>query len=108
MKPYPPTLREKKRYVSFVMHSEKRLPDAIVARAVVNAVSSFVGEKGLADADFSVIKCSGGKGIVRCTARTKDDVIAALTLLTKAGGKRAWIEVTGVSGTIKKARYAPG
>ena len=104
MKPYPPTMRERRRYVSFKIHTK----DPVTSREAGNSISSVVmgllGESGYAEANFSIIELEEGRGIAR-TAHTKlEEAVFAITLVTELGKAPGWVEVTGISGTLKKTR----
>ncbi|MBN3037291.1 MAG: hypothetical protein JW834_02505 [Candidatus Diapherotrites archaeon] len=100
MKPFPAVLREHKRYVAFRVHGV--LDEQAVKSALSQAVLGLIGESGFADANFSVVGYAGGEGVCRSTDLRLYDVIAALTLVSRIGEQPAWVEVLGVSGTIRK------
>jgi len=103
MKPFPPTLKEKRRYIYFEVNGGK-FSEEDMRKAINRAVLGFLGEKGAADANFTVIELLAGKGVCRTTAQQLQNVMAALTLLNRAGDQKVAIIITAVSGTLKKAR----
>ena len=104
MKPYPPTLKDKKRYVAFRVEGGRfAKPD--VVRALWSAVLDTIGTLGAARAGFMVVDFDEGsqKGILRCSAKDLEIVKASTALLDKIGSSRAFVHVTDVTGTIKKS-----
>ena len=102
MKPFPPTLREKRRYIEFRVRGPQGEKDA--TQAINNVFLSLFGENGYADANLSVIEYSRGKGILRCSHDWLDNTLVALAFVAKIGAENARIEVLGVSGTLKTLR----
>ena len=105
MKPYPPTLKEKKRYVLFEVVSGRKFGKEQVKRAVTTAVSESIGTIGLADAEFAFIDFDekAQKGILRCTNTKLEQVKAALALLSEIDLYKAFVYIRTVTGSLKKA-----
>jgi len=99
MRPYPPTLRERRRYIRFKVHG--MAGEKEVAQAIQFSMLSLFGEDGYARSNFSIIRYERGDGICRCTHDWLDNCLIALALVREIGGKPARIEATAVSGTIK-------
>ena len=104
MKRLPPAIQEKHRYLEFKIHSEEQDLGKVVD-AVWKSALEFMGEKGCAEANFWVI---GNKfdekkqqGVIKVNREREDDLRAALTLIEEISDKKAFVEVTGVSGTMK-------
>ena len=114
MKPFPPTLKEKVRYISFKMHAKMVFTENQVKHSIHFSVFSLLGELGVTDANFKIVEYNPEtmSGIIRTTPKELDKVIAALTLIKDIQGKNAWCQVLGVSGTLKKCKekygYKPG
>jgi len=108
MKPFPPVLREKKRYIYLHIHSLASVNEKQVSQALSKAVLELLGVNSFSTANFSVIESSSKKAIVKTTHKSVEKVIAALTLLSAIEGKPAWVEVLAVSGTLKKLRSTEG
>ena len=104
MKPFPPTLREKRRYIEFRVIGPSGEKD--VSQALSNSILSLFGEDGYAKANFSIIEYSKGKGICRCTHDWLDNILVALAFVAKINGENARIMVLSVSGTLKTIRKA--
>jgi len=106
VKPFPPTLREKRRYIHFKVFGPSGEKD--VQDALSRSVLSLFGEDGYAKANFSIIEYSRGKGICRCTHDWLDNILVALAFVREIKGEKARISVLGVSGTLKTLRKAKG
>ena len=114
MKPFPPTLRERRRYIHFKVISPTITSDlpggsqnqTEVEYAISGAVLSLFGEDGYAKSNFSMIEYEKGKGICRCTHDWLDNILVALAFLREIEKKPAKIEVLSVSGTLKTIRKA--
>jgi RNase P/RNase MRP subunit POP5 len=104
VKPFPPALKERRRYISVSVVAEQPVSDEAASKALNGAVFSLLGEKGFADADFSILEFQGGRGIARASTGSLYDVLAALAFLSSVEGVRARCEATAVSGTVRRLR----
>jgi len=107
----PPTLRAKKRYIIFRVHTESPefRPDFLNIRgAVWNSLESWLGEAGLAKADVRIINNLWNPktqtGFLSCSPKYVDQVKVALALVHQIGDERVIIQVLRVSGTIKAGK----
>jgi len=101
-----PTERFKKRYVAFVLTVDGVAPPAPEAKQIVHEhFLSFFGESGVSSLAFKLIKYDekSGKGLVRCERSRADETIFCMACLTEWKGKRARMESTTTSGSIKRA-----
>lgn len=104
MKRLPPAIQEKHRYLKFRIHcGEFELGE--VVDSVWDSALRYMGEKGCAEAGLRII---GNKfeeerqeGVVRVNREREEDMRAALTLIQRISGEKAFLEVKGVSGTLK-------
>lgn len=105
MKPYPPTLKEKKRYLVFEIASDRKFGKEQVKRAIQAILHDSLGNMGLADAEFAFIDFdeSAQKGILRCTNTKLERVRAALALLSEIDLYKAFVNIRAVTGSVKKA-----
>jgi ribonuclease P/MRP protein subunit POP5 len=105
MKPYPPTLKSKKRYVLFEVVSDKKFGKEDVKKAIWSILHDNIGNMGLADAEFAFIDFDekSQKGILRCTNTRLEQVRAALALLSEINLYKAFLYIRTVAGSIKKA-----
>ncbi len=106
MKPTPPTLRERNRYIAFELISEKKLARDAVVKSLWNVVLRFLGEWDAGDTGFTVIEWDAEKdrGIARTAHKSLPKVKAALALTTKVGDEKVRPRILGISGTLKKIR----
>lgn len=107
MKPVMPSLREKKRYVAFEVISSKQFSFQDVSRAISNAMLSFVGEFGTANAGVIPISNTFNaeihKGLIKVNNKYVDVLKAALTLISNINEVPVITRTIGVSGMINKA-----
>lgn len=98
-----PTLREKKRYVLFEVISKQKQTQKEVEKSILNSCTSYLGEKGFAQAGIRVMneRWNNEKqtGIIRVQNKFVNDLKASLAL-TKMN--EAIIRSVNTSGIIKK------
>ncbi len=101
-----PTMRDKRRYVSFMVEAESPVSEKEVFEAVLGSILSFLGELGYSKANPKPMKfeSSTGFGILRCAATETDSVRSSLAFLSKINGKRAAIRLLSNSGSIRKLK----
>lgn len=103
-----PTLRGRKRYISFRLHSEEPLDFPDVRNAVWNSVLNWLGEERAGRADVWIMKREWNQrtqtGLIRCAPAMVEQVKLALALVHQIGDSKVAFQVTRVSGTIKSAR----
>lgn len=106
MKPVPPTLKGKKRYIAFEVLSSGRVSKKQVIEVIMGEALKFFGE--LKGSEFSpwVVEFDEEKsrGFLVCDHRFKGEMITALTLITSVEAESASIVVLGVSGTVKSLK----
>lgn len=117
LKILPPTLRDKKRYITFEVICQGRLNRDDVISMLLDGSLYLHGACGTAKSDIWIVKlfdCSGEhsnnvndehrmKGILRCRREEVDSVTAVLPTITKFRGKSIVFHTLGISGTIKSA-----
>ncbi len=106
MKPFPAVLKERRRYAAFKFTLETPKTDEECSKVLSNAVLTLIGEKGFAEANFSVIEIRRGKGIVRSTHDRLYDMLAAMAFISSVAGARAKCDILCVSGTLKTVRQS--
>ena len=101
MKPLPPTLREKRRYLAFeVMSASKIRRDNFISE-LQSASQSLLGDVGASQCNLWLINFDATRGILRC-ARDKTTLArAVLATIDKIERGNVSIRVLGISGTIK-------
>lgn len=97
-----PSSKTNWRYVAFKILSEKPVSQDDTTRAIISSMLHSFGESGAADTNLWVLEYSYPTGFLRCSHKSQQQVIAALTLITKIAEQRAAVLVLGVSGTIKR------
>lgn len=104
----PPGIRERERYIIFKVISEgnKEFSKEEILKGCLYAIRSFLGDKGMSDANVYLIDWNEnlGVGILKTTHKTKDDVIVALSLLSTINETKISVIPLNTTGTIKKAK----
>lgn len=106
MKPIPPTLRGKKRYVLFELISESKFDEKEVSRELWKVMHQLFGECGVARQRFWFIKWSRAKsrGIVRCALDHLDDVKTGILFMKEVADKKVIPKTLLTSGSIAKLK----
>ena len=108
LKQLPPAVRRKQRYLIFGIHSEHDFSMGEVVKAVWKELYSFLGEKGVSDADPWIMKSLFERekqvGGIKTGREHIHDIRSALTLISEIDGKKVCINTLGVSGTMQSAR----
>ena len=103
-----PSLREKKRYIVFRLHSEGKLSYAIVKNAIFDSLLEFLGEQEFARANIRFIKNLWNQktGFLETTPAYVDKVKVGLALIHQIGEEKVIFQTLKVSGTIKSGKKA--
>ena len=110
LKILPPTLREKKRYISFQIISEKGeiFTYSDLEAAIWNTMLDFLGEYGVSKTSVWLLKdCWNPRkqiGIIRCNHKSVHAVVATLGLIDRLGDNRITFKILNISGTIKSIK----
>lgn len=105
MKPLPPSLREKNRYVVYQVSSEESLGCQDVQRAIQDASVRFMGELGMAASGFLMMpEWKHQQGVIKVNHHYVDEVKASFLFIQEIKGKHVSVESVGVSGVLKKAK----
>ena len=104
MKPLPPTLREKRRYVLIRILGAVAPTQKDIYRAVSDAVVAVFGDCGAARIHPAVGLSENDCAIVRCTRGTEKELCAALACVNRCGGEQAAFRAVVTSGTILGAK----
>ena len=101
-----PTMKETWRYIVFDLISKTSVKEQDVVRAITGSIPRMFGEFGASKTNVWLIEYDAKtkKGIVRCSHKAVQTVVASVTTITKIGDVEAAFVVKGVSGTIKKAK----
>ncbi|ADG13916.1 Ribonuclease P [Methanocaldococcus infernus ME] len=104
LKPLPPTLREKKRYLAIKILYEDEISEGEFIRLLRDASLKFIGYWGTAKANPWLVYYNYPYAIVRCQRDHVDFVKSSLILVREFKDKPINIICLGVSGTIRKAK----
>ena len=106
LKPIPPTLREKKRYIFFELQCDSALKKSDVNKALWNAFFELFGQLGAAEINPQLIEFDSKKnsGILKCSRNNVEKARTALLFLKKVSGKNVIPKTLKTSGTLKKLR----
>ena len=104
----PPSMRARKRYLIFRLHSDSPVPFQDMKSAVWNSVLNWLGDNEAPNADIHIIKnLWNGKeqtGFIRCHPKYVDQVKMALALIHQIGDEKVIFQTVRVSGTIKSGK----
>ncbi|MEK6886734.1 MAG: Rpp14/Pop5 family protein [Nanoarchaeota archaeon] len=105
LKPILPSLKEKKRYLSFEIISDNSIPVNETEKAIYDSVLNFLGtfEAGKASLMFLNDKYSNNNGVIKTNHKYTDKVRTALALIKTIDSKEVIVRTRVVSGTLKKA-----
>jgi len=106
-----PSLKSRRRYLFFHIHSEEGgIPYENARDAVMNSVLNWMGERGAAQANIRIIKNLWNgkeqKGCVQCSHKTVDEVKTALSLIYQIGDQKVAFQTVKVAGTIKSGKIS--
>ena len=97
----PPTLRGKKRYIAFRVHSDAPVKRDEVVGAIWHTVLSFLGEREASNLNLWIKDFDNQQGFLVCSHKKTGEVIGCLTLVDEISHRKASIQVLGISGTLK-------
>lgn len=104
----PPALRQKERYFKFKVHSEEDIELGELVDAVWDKCLSYLGTRETSEADFWVIGNQFNEekqeGIAKVNREKADDFRASLGLIEKIGDEKVVVQITKVSGSMKKLK----
>lgn len=101
MKPRPPTLRTKKRYLLVrVIPPWQGTGEKALYLAVADAVTSLFGDAHAAEIQPAVMRSEGNYAILRCQRGTEGDLAIACSTVTVVEEERIALRPVAVSGTI--------
>lgn len=101
MKPRPPTMREKRRYILVRMDPPTLSVDGRdFYYAIAESVTSIYGDTGMARIQPAVISCGEGYAIIRCTRSSEKELLAGLAAVSHVHEKKMVIRSILTSGTM--------
>ncbi|NYT04761.1 MAG: ribonuclease P [Methanomicrobiales archaeon] len=105
MKPRPPTLRDRRRYVLAACAPEYREPDPkTLYYTVLDAATALYGDAATAAMQISVMAGVRGYAILRCRRGEEWRMITACATVTSLNGSRIALHPVAVSGTMHALR----
>jgi len=112
LKPLPPTLRERNRYLAFELipdlnsGRDENLSRDEMIKAIQRSCLNFLGEVGTSKTGLWLMDwdTKRKKGILKVSHKSVDEVRASLALIKDIKKKPCIFHILGVSGTVKKAR----
>ncbi|MDD5178071.1 MAG: Rpp14/Pop5 family protein [Candidatus Nanoarchaeia archaeon] len=106
LKPLIPSLRERKRYVVYEVHSNDRL--ANLKDEILSSIRKFLGSFGLAKAGVQMLDIKNNKGIIKVNNKELNNVKTALILTNKINQKDVYVQPIFVTGLLRKAKLKIG
>lgn len=105
MKPFPPVMRERRRYIAFQVKAEGKLTKKEVEKSLWDNTFDYIGLLGAVESSFWLINFDEKtqKGVIRTTNKFTDKILGTLAFAEKVSNKKAVFHIKGVTGTIKKA-----
>lgn len=105
MKPFPPTLRNRARYLTFEIFGERAFSKTDVHKAILRNVLENLGTFGCAEADFAFMDFDEKTqtGLLKCSHTAVNRARASLCLLKAINEYKAAVRITLISGTIRGA-----
>lgn len=91
-----PTFREKKRYISYEIVSDKEIPKRKAVDSIRQSFLKYVGTRGFAQANFQVIR-----NLIRVNTKFVDPLKMSMLLIRQVDNTDVIIK-TKVSGIMKK------
>ena len=104
----PPSMRAKKRYLIFRLHSDSPTSYQDVKNAIWSSVLNWLGENESSMADIHIVKNlwrpNDQTGFIRCHPKYVDQVKMALALIHQIGDEKVIFQTLRVTGTIKSGK----
>jgi len=105
LKPIPPTLRQKKRFIKIQIEAEKKFDFKFISDNLTKEIIYFIGVIDYSNAGVWILKDKYNEDkqelILKVSTKTKDKLIAALSLINKFDRENVKIKTLRVSGTLK-------
>lgn len=103
-----PSLKGKKRYITFKIHTDFPAFYNEMKGAILNSILKWMGESSYSNANIRIIKNLWDEknqvGWIECSNDYIDDVKMSLALIHQIGDGRVIIQTIRVSGTIKSGK----
>ena len=101
-----PSQREKKRYIVYEIKATEKFEFSAVKKTIFDVCHKYIGEFGVYKARLNIMAntYSNNKGIFRVTNRQANDVKECIAMIKEINGKKASMDIIGISGILKKAK----
>ncbi len=105
-----PALRERKRYLTFEIITDRHVPDMEAASdQIFNTLSELLGTQGLADAGIMMLADTWNRAlqraVIKVNNRHMEKLKTGLALIDSIGQQRVIVRSYRVSGSLKNARH---
>lgn len=108
LKPFLPTLREKKRYITFNVISKESINYSSLKEAITSSLKTYIGELGVSNAGLMFLDQlydpKTQTGVVRVSVGYDNYLRASLALIQKINNSQAIVRSIRSSGMINKTR----
>jgi len=106
MRPLPPTLREKRRYLLVKITGEfSAMPRQLeIYHAVRDAAAELFGDVGSAQMHIAVVWSEGEHAVIRCSRGWEQQTIACAAVITRLCESPVMFRTVAVSGTVHGAK----
>ncbi|MDD1719079.1 MAG: Rpp14/Pop5 family protein [Methanoregulaceae archaeon] len=104
MKPRPPTMREKRRYILVRLVPEIPADPKVLYTTLLDSVTSIFGDLGAARIHMAVVYSAGPYAILRCRRGMEQDLMIALSTVCAVGSRRLVVRTQKISGTIRSLK----
>lgn len=108
MKRLLPSLREKKRYLTFKIISESKFKVITALKEIKSEIISYFGQKGMADANIQILKETYDEnkqaGVIKVGNKYVNQLKSALMFITNIEEKPVIIKSVITSGILNKAK----
>lgn len=105
LRPLLPSLREKKRYIAFEVHTEGNIDLDHAQKSIEQSMKELLGDLGVARAGVLFLRdWKQNRGIIKVNTHCVDEIKASFALVEDIAGKKAIIKSIGVSGALEKIR----
>ena len=99
-----PTLKEKKRYMSFEVISESKLTQNSIISALNSTFKDFLGQYCLGKAGINILNVENNKGVLRLNRKYTDKIKTSLLFIKSINSKKVIVKSNKVSGILKKVK----
>ena len=105
MRPRPPTMRTKRRYIlARILPYGAAVDQKQLYLSVIEAAASLLGDAAVGLAQPAVVYCDAGYAVIRCRRGAEREIATALATVTAVGDDRVSLRTVAASGTIHALR----